>query len=186
MKYYTLSFITIIFLVSGCQKIINNNSAVSKIKTTSLLDSISSCKWVFTEYHDKVTFPDKTNIMCIISDGNEIAKVDNNGMLYLNRDCAFSFAAIDFFNTNLQPASFVNSTYSEPYYDTVNFSLINKSVVLSRSIKWLPDTMSILNIDTACLVLKGILHVNNYDVNRTIIFYKNTRYYGGYRNYSGL
>jgi len=114
------------------------------------------------------------------------ARIDNNGKLYLNRDNDFSFANIDYFNSIFQPSSFVSRSYSEPCYDTANYSVVDKTIILSKSIKYLPDTMSIINADTACLVLSGVLQINNYDVKRTIVFYKNTRWYGGYRNYGGL
>ena len=164
----------------------NNSSSVSKIKSANVLDTITNCTWVFTEYHDKVTRPMGTYYMVIISEGNETAKIDNNGKLYLNRDNDFSFSNIDYFDRILQPYSFVSRSYTEPYYDTANYSLVDKSIILSSSIKWLPDTMSIINVDTACLVLSGILHIKDYDVKRTIVFYKNTRWYGGYRNFGGF
>ncbi len=195
MKYYTLSFIIILFLTTGCKKEINDNPFVSKTESGSLLDTITNCTWVFTEYHDKVSSQSQTDsthffkstyYMSIISSGYETAKINTNGKLYLNRDYDFSFAPIDYFNKSFQPTSFVSSNHTEPYNDTANYSIGNKSIILSNHIKYLPDTMSILNADTACLVLSGILHINSYNVNRTIILYKNTRWYGGYRNYSGL
>ncbi|OIQ74267.1 hypothetical protein GALL_440840 [mine drainage metagenome] len=196
MKYYIFNFIIILFLISGCQKEMNNSSSVSdssisKIRSTSLLDTITNCKWVFTEYHDKVTYQIGTNYtstyyMVIMSDGNETAKIDINGKIFLNRNGDFSFANIDYFNTNPPPTSFVSRNYLGTYYDTANYSLVNKSIILSPPVKYLPDTMSILVADTACLVLSGILHTNGYDVKRTTIFYKNTRWYGGYRNYSNF
>lgn len=196
MKYYTVSFMIILFITSGCYKEVNNSSSSeSKIKTTSLLDTITGCTWVFTEYHDKVTYQIRidsthfisgTNAMSIISDGNETAKMDNTGKILLKRNSDFSFAGINYFYSNFQPYSFVSRSYSEPYYDTVNYSLADKSIILSKSTKYLPDTMFIVNMDTACLVLSGILHTHDYDVKRTIVFYKNTRWYGGYRNFSGF
>lgn len=189
MKYYTLTFIIVLLLASGCQKETNTSSSVStvsKIKSPILSDTITDCKWVFTEYHDKVIHQMRTDYMVIMSDGSETAKMDNNGKIYLNRNRDFSFANIDYFNSFLQPTSFVSGSFSEPYPDTANYSLVNKSIILSQPIKYLPDTMSILVADTACLVLSGILHTNGYDVHRTIVLYKNTRWYGGYRNYSGL
>jgi hypothetical protein len=190
MKYYTLNFITILFLTASCHKEMNKNndtaSSVSENKSVSLLDTITNCKWVFTEYHDKVTYQSGTNLMSIISDGNETVQIDINGKVFLNRDNDFSFASIDYFNSNFHNSSFVSRSYTAPYYDTTNYNLINKSIIIQNPIKYLPDTMSIIIADTACLVLSGVLHTNGYNVNRTIIFYKNTRWYGGYRNYSGL
>ena len=190
MKYYTLIFITIFFLTSSCHKEMNKNndtaSPVSEKKSISLLDTIANCKWVFTEYHDKVTRQNETNLMSIISDGNETAQIDMNGKVFLNRNYDFSFASIDYFSSNFHSSSFVSESYTKPYYDIANYNLINKSIIIQNPIKYLPDTMSIIIADTACLVLSGVLHANGYNVNRTIIFYKNTRWYGGYRNYSGL
>ncbi len=197
MKYYTLVVIVSLFVTSGCQKEMNDNSSspVSEPKSTVLSDTITNCKWVFTEYHDKVTFqsqPDpshfikSTYYMSIISDGNETARIDNNGKIYLNRDYDFNFSNGTIFNTYLPSTSFVRSSYSDPFYDTANYRLVSKSIILSKSVKYLPDTLSIIVADTACLVLSGTLHVNDYEVNRTIILYKNTRWYGGYRSYSWL
>jgi hypothetical protein len=205
MKYYTLSFILIIFLSIGCQKEINNgspynssssnSSSVSEKVSPGLSDSIYNCNWVFTEYHDNTKYQIQTDsasfvyknyIMVIISSGNETAKIDNNGKLYLNREYDFSFANSNYFNITFPSQSFVSYSYTTPFYDTVNCSIVNKSIILSKSVKYLPDTMSIKVLDTACLVLSGILHTKDYDVNRTIVFYKNTRWYGGYRNYSGF
>jgi hypothetical protein len=190
MKYYTLSFITILFLTSSCHKEMNKNndtaSSVSEKKLASSLDTIANCKWVFTEYHDKVTYQSGTNSMSIISDGNETAQIDMNGKVFLNRDVDFSFASIDYFNSTSHNFSFVSTSYAGPYYDTANYNVVNKTIIIQNHVKYLPDTMSIIIADTACLVLSGVLHTNGYNVNRTIIFYKNTRWYGGYRNYSGL
>lgn len=195
MKYNLFNLIIILFLAMGCTKEVSNISSESNIKSATLLDTIANCKWVFTEYHDKVTyqtqsdsihFINRTNFMSIISDGNETAKIDINGKMYLNRDYDFSFAKIDYFNSSPQPYSFVNNSYTEPYSDTANYNLDNNSIILSRHVKYLPDTMAIINVDNACLILSGILHANGYDVKRSIVFYKNTRWYGGYRNYSWL
>ena len=65
MKYYTLNFITILFLTASCDKEMNKNndtaSSVSEIKSASLLDTITNCKWVFlTETkHSKWTITGK-------------------------------------------------------------------------------------------------------------------------------
>ena len=188
MKYY--SFIIVLSFTFGCQKEMNNNnslsSSISKKEQPSFLDTIANSNWVFTEYHDKATQQRSTSYMVIMSDGNETANIDFNGNIFLNRDCDFDFAPIDYFNSLFHNVSFVTTSYSGKYYDTANYKLVDRTITLTKPIKYLPDTMSILVADTACLVLSGKLHPNGYEVNRTIVLYKNTRWYGGYRNYAGL
>jgi hypothetical protein len=194
MKYYILNFIIIVFFAFSCKKETNNTSnitgnntsTVPEKKSTSLLDTIAMCKWVFTEYHDKVKYQNGTYSMVIISDGDETANIDMNGKIFLTRDYDFSFATMDYFNSPFQPVSFVTSSYAQPYHDTAGYNLVNQSIILSKPVKYLPDSMSIVSVDTACLVLSGILHTKDYDVKRAIVFYKNTRWYGGYRNFGGL
>lgn len=197
MKQPTILIICIFILVASCKKdtgneIQLNSTTASTKKLASYLDTIAYSKWVFTEYYDKVHFQNQSGnsqsnyYMRIISDGNETANIDNTGKLFLNRNLDFNFAAVNYFNTPLQSVAFVNSSFTKPYNDTADYILSDKLIILTKPVKYLPDTMSILVADTACLVVSGKMYNKGYTSTRAIIFYKNTRWYGGYREYSGL